>query len=270
MTARVAALGLLALVVAASGCARSGSSPGRATHGYGGPLYLTDATTHPGAGAAGQVVDCDTWGGGGSVTTVPYGDGSTTDRPEQALYTPGSFDVTMPDALRVAEEQDDRVLYVLEVGGVVKEAVIVHNGPATDGAGGPGWYVESGAICDSSELPRSYTDSIGLQIWTDASGSPVPTTKIQSWRGPEHCNWQSMTFLELGAATYVRDPQPDLADYFTEPYQAHATLPDDAVDTGYRRDGTKLWLSPDEQRAYFGTTDDVEVWPRDQQPLLCS
>lgn len=246
--------------------------PGPAEHSYAGPLYGTPPNSeHPDAGAAGEVVHCDTWGSGGSDRTVPHADGATTDRPEQALYEPGFYDGPL-GALRVAKVEDDRVLYVLEVQGVVKEAVIVHNGPATEGAGGPGWYAESWAICDYSELPRTYTDSIGLQIWTDSAGHAIPTHVIQSWRGPEHCTWQSMTFLELGKATYVRDPQPDLAGYFDEPYQPHAELPADAVDTGYQHDGKRLWLSADEQLAFVGTdgsNTDVEVWPREQTPLGC-
>ena len=148
----------------------------------------------------------------------------------------------VPDGLRVAKQEEDRVLYVLEVRGVVKEAVIVRNGPATKGAGGDGWYVESWARCDYSELPRSFADSVGLQIWSDSSERPLPTTTIQSWSGPEHCNWQSMTFLYLGKAIYVRDPLPDLADFFVESYDEHARLPADAGDTGFERNGKHLWL----------------------------
>jgi hypothetical protein len=133
--------------------------------------------------------------------------------------------------LLVAKEEEDRVLYVLEVDGAFKQAVIVRNGPATEGAGGAGWYVESWAHCDYSELPRPFTDSLGLQIWTDSSGRPAPTTSVQSWRGPEHCSWQSMTFLYLGKAAYVRDPLPELDEYFDEQYDEHAVLPADAIDT---------------------------------------
>jgi hypothetical protein len=282
MTRRAVALAMLAVAAVASACANSGgttpgggtsgatvATPAPAEHPYDGPLDAGPNAAHQDAGAAGNVVDCDTWGGGASETNVPYADGATTDRPEQALHEEGILSGT-PDGLRVAKVEADRVLYVLEVNDVVKEAVIVHDGPATEGAGGPGWYVESWAACDASEFSRSYTDSIGLQIWTDAAGRPVPTTKIQAWRGPEHCNWDSMTFLELGKATYVRDAQTDLAEYFADPYQAHAELPDSAVATGYERDGQQLWLSADEQLAYVGTTSDVEVWPREVKPLLCA
>jgi hypothetical protein len=173
------------------------------------------------------------------------------------------------DGFQVAKKEEGRVLYVVEVGGVVKQAVIVHDGPATEGAGGDGWYVESWAHCDYSELPRTFTDSIGLQVWVDRAGRPAPTTTIASWTGPEHCDWQSMTFLDLGKATYVRDPLPELADYFTDRYRPHSALPADALDSGFQHDRDHLWLSPDKRRAFVGARDDVEVWPRATQPLGC-
>jgi hypothetical protein len=216
-----------------------------------------------------MVVDCATWGGGGAVTRLPYYDGATTDLPEQALYEEGIRTGGAAEGLRVAKATDDRVLYVLEVDGTVKEAVIVHDGPAAEGAGGPGWYVESWAACNLAEFPRQYTDSIGLQVWTDASGTVVPTTKLEAWRGPQHCDWQSMTFLTLGKATYVRDPLPELHEYVAAAYRAHTALPADAADTGYEHDGQRLWLSADEQLAYVGTEHDVEAWPREIKPLGC-
>jgi len=274
---------VLAAALLLSGCASGGilaggdpsgapvPTPGSADQPYDGPLIVQDLEPgHPQAGAAGDIVDCDTWGGGGAFTGDIYGDGATTDHPEQALYEEGIFFGGAVEGLRVAKVEPDRVLYVLEVGGVYKEAVIVHNGPATEGAGGPGWYVESWAVCNAAELPRSYTDSIGLQIWTDESGTPVPTDRIEAWRGPEHCSWQTMIFLEVyGHGTYVRDPLAELADYFRDSFQAHAELPRDAVDTGYRRGGQTLWLSGDESLAFVGTADDVEVWPREIKPLGC-
>ncbi len=216
-------------------------------------------------------MECDTWGSGGFSDAEVYGDGATADTAERALEVARSERLFggAQEGLRVGKEEDDRILYVLEVQGAIKQAVIVHNGPATEGAGGPGWYVESWAHCDFSEFPRSFTDGIGLGVWTNASGRPVPTTTIESWRGPEHCNWQSMTFLSLGKAVYVRDPQSDLADFFAEPYRQHAELPAAAMDTGFERDGQHLWLSADDQRAFVGTADDVEVWPRTIEPLGC-
>jgi hypothetical protein len=73
------------------------------------------------------------------------------------------------EGLRTAIQEDHRVLYVLEVEGVVKQAVIVRGR-----AGGPSWYVESWARCDYSELPAYLTDSIGRRIWTDLPDTPLP------------------------------------------------------------------------------------------------
>jgi hypothetical protein len=246
---------------------------GPAEVGFAGPLYVKAAVAeHPEAGAAGDIVDCGTWGDGGFERQDVYSEGATAGSPSDALTTARSEAAFggVPEGLRVAAQDDDRVLYVLEVAGVIKQAVIVHDGPATEGAGGPGWYVESWAVCDYSELPRSFTDSIGLQIWTDHSGHPVPTTRVASWVGPEHCDWQSMTFLHLGKGTYVRDPQPEVADYFDMPYRSETTLPHDAVDTGYTRDGKHLWLAADSRQAYVGTAGSVEAWPRTNRSLGCA
>lgn len=112
-------------------------------------------------------------------------------------------------------------------------------------------------------------------MWTDTDGLAVPTTKLTVMSGPEHCGWEDMTFLSLGRtdreATFVREPDSDLSDYFAEPYRAHAQLPDGAVDTGFRHGGDRLWLAPDHSRAYVGAVpDDVEVWPRTVQRLGCA
>jgi hypothetical protein len=264
------AAGLLALT--ASACTHStAKTPAAAAHSYDGPLFVSAiAAEHPGAGAASNVVHCRTWGHGGVSTAAIYSEGATSDSPDQALDEVGIFQGTRAAELRVAKKENDRVLYVTQVHGVVKQAVIVRNGPATEGAGGPGWYVESWASCDYSEFPTSVTDSLGLQIWTDSAGTVAPTTTIESYRGPAHCDWQSMTFLALGDAVYVRDPQPELAAYFAEPYRTGTDLPNTAIDTGFHRDGKHLWLSPDKQLAFVGTKSNVEAWPRTIKPLGCA
>ncbi len=267
------AVAVLCLVPALAGCGDADVSLGAwSEHSYDGPLHLTrQEAERPRAGAAGDVVDCTTWGGGGSSGAGGYGEGATAVSPAKALEvarSEGGFG-GVQEGLLVAKEEEDRVLYVVEVEGVAKQAVIVHDGPATEGAGGPGWYVESWAHCDYSELPRTFTDSIGLQIWSDAEGRAAPTRAIESWTGPEHCDWQSMTFLRLDEATYVRDPMPGLADFFVHPYHGHAVLPGDALDSGFEREGDRLWLSPDGQLAFVGSPGDVEVWPRTVRPLGC-
>lgn len=256
-----------------AGCGDDAVATGEpASRAWTGPLHVAAAdATHPRAGAAGEVVDCATWGDGGSAGEGPYADGATADSPVDALAVARSEGLFggAQTGLLVAKEEDDRVLYVLEVDGAVKQAVIVHDGPATEGAGGDGWYVESWAVCDYSELPRSFTDSIGLEIWSDGSGRAVPTTTIEAWHGPEHCDWQSMTFLTVRGTQFVRRPQADLAEHFAGPYEQHTSLPGDAVDTGFERDGDHLWLAADGQRAFVGSRSDVEAWPRVVEPLGC-
>jgi len=262
---------LLALAAVAAGvlagCGNAGPATGeRAATAYDGPLFVpADQAAHPRAGAAGDVVECGTWGGGGSQVQEVYAEGATADSPEEALEVARGEGLVdgVTDGLRLAAEEPDRVLYVLEVEGAVKQAVVVRDGPATDGAGGDGWYVESWARCDAAELPRSWTEDQGLLVWVDAAtGEPVPTSEVESYRGPEHCSWESMTFLQVGRDLYVREPVAELRRAFDEPYRAHADLPADAVDTGFERGDEHLWLSADRARAFVGTTSDVELWPR--------
>ena len=249
-------------------------SPEPAEVTYDGPLYLEPAEAkHPKAGAAGDVVKCRNWGTGGFSRQDVYSEGATADSPDKALIAARSewlYDGAS-EGLQRAKEEKDRVLYVLPVNGVWKQALIVRNGAATEGTGGDGWYLESWARCDYSELPRDYTESIGLQIWTDSTGRPASTKVVESWTGSEHCDWQSMTFLNLGKdRVHVRDPQPELDEYFAEPYREHVEVPADAVETGFSRDGRYLWLSSDEARAFVGTKLDAEAWPRTIQQLGCA
>ena len=257
-----------AVLCVLAGCGQelptTGPSAGSA---YSGPLVVPrDQATHPRAGAAGDVVECTTWGTGGSAGGEVYAEGATAAAAEGALDVAASeWLVDGPtDGLLVAKREEDRVLWVLEVDGAVKQAVVVRDGPATEGAGGDGWYVESWARCDAAELPRSWTDRIGLLVWEDrATGEPVPTTELEAWRGPEHCDWQATTFLHLGDAVYLGRPTPDLADHhLAEAWQPHVEVPATALATGYEREGRRLWLSPDEQRVFVGTRDDAELWPR--------
>jgi hypothetical protein len=56
-------------------------------------------------------------------------------------------------------------------------------------------------------------------------------------------------------------------------YDAHADLRTGAVDTGYHRDGRRLWLAPDHSAAYLvgvDDPDDVERWPAARQFIGCA
>jgi hypothetical protein len=265
------------VVLAVAGCGDAGTDSREAAHAYGGALYVErDRASYPEAGAAGDVVDCRHFGNGGAFYGATYEEGATADSPDGALGNgrgEGIFEGAQ-HGLTVAARTDDRVLFVLEVAGVVKQAVIVHDGPAAEGTGGDGWYVESWARCDWSELPEAVVAAASQQIWTDHDGAPVSTEELVSYPGPAHCDWQSVTFLELDGdwkRTYVRQPTPELTDSLAGPYLAHTTLPGDAAPTPYERDGERLWLAADRMTAYVGSDrTDVEAWPRETTPIGCA
>ena len=261
-------------------CGQEVSAGKEATTSYDGPLHLSQGEgRHPRAGAAGDVVDCNAWGAGGAFHGDVYSEGATSDNPAEAVktaYSEGLF-LSLPADLAVAARSEDRVLYVAEVAGAAKAAVIVHDGDGSEGAGGDGWYAESWAGCDIVELPADFVEELGYEVWTDADGQVVPTRRLEVFRGAEHCDWQDMTFLSLGrwddqVPTFVRDPDPDpyLREYLAEPYQAHTALPAKAIESGYRHGKDRLWLAPDQSRAYVGAApDDVEMWPRMVKRLGC-
>ncbi|MET0694962.1 MAG: hypothetical protein ABWY56_13595 [Propionibacteriaceae bacterium] len=248
---------------------------------YQGPLFV-EVTASPTdekadrSGAAGRVVDCDFPATGDSRPGI-YDGGSVSRSPLAALSA------AVEDAprggithgFREIRRETDRVLYTFEYEQRIRVAYIVHRGPAVDG--NTGWYVESWASCDWAELPPAGAEEIGLQIWTDTAGRRVPTARVVSGSGPEHCDWQAMTFLNLdggdleGGQTYVAHPDPGLyPGYFDVAYAEAARLPGGVTDTGFSLDGRQLWLANDGSRAYVGSEQSVEVWPATTQPLGCA
>ena len=159
------------------------------------------------------------------------------------------------------------MLYTVRTDGHPRMAAVVHLGRISDGRR---WFVESWARCDFAELPGALTDAVDVLVWTDGDGDRVPTQEVVSYTGSEHCDWQSMTFLETGGHTPVRASPPDLRDFSAEPYDQARPLSADAVDTGFERDGRHLWLSPDGRRAYVGDHTSVELWPATTQHLGCA
>jgi hypothetical protein len=176
------------------------------------------------------------------------------------------------------------VLLSYDVGERTRIAFIAANG-VDDHNGETGWGIESWAQCDPAELPASVTEALGIGVWEDPSGARVPVTEIQSFPGPEHCGWQDITFLILGQAEdpqgdrsdeadeFLRDTTGELADYLRTSYDATASLPKRAVDTGFSRDGRRLWLDPSGDGAYLVSVDDpddVERWPASKEPIRCA
>ena len=133
----------------------------------------------------------------------------------------------------------------------------------------PGWAVVGLRACDPSEFDPSIPLTYAITIWTDSSGSRVPTTVIFSAPGPGHCMWESATFLMLGKVTYLRDPE-GLSGYWTKPrFDSTATLPPNAQDSGYRSGGGALWIVPGGD-AYLVYIDHGERWPRLDPSVGCT
>jgi hypothetical protein len=280
---RVAVLAVALVAVAAAGCGEGsdlvvgGSAPPTP---YSGPLHVPyrkaevkgDAEPGPkemmvAAGAAGKALECDgtIYAGGGGERWSKHDGGGT---PEEGLALQFIIDGTDPPgySFRVEREGGGRVLYSYDVKGRTKHAVVVaENQPHR-----PGWGPETTAQCDPAEFPASVTRSMGLEIWTDATGGRVPVTSVQSSEGARHCDWQEAHFLTLGESaaggdgrTYARDPHGVLpAGMLTSPYDGHTALPRGTRDTGYRFGDWHLWTVPgDASKLYVRTGDGVELWP---------
>ena len=163
------------------------------------------------------------------------------------------------------------MLYTYSVAGITKAAVIVANGTEVELDGGEGWVVETFAGCDLAEYDPSTDDQLPWTVWLDADGNRVPTSIVTSFLGPEHCDWESVTFLTFKDHRYIRDPKGALRDAGpVVPFDDDADLPDDATNTGYHRDGRQLWVSADASIAYLVADDLVEAWPTTTTPFGCA
>lgn len=96
--------------------------------------------------------------------------------------------------------------------------------------------------------------------WEDRSGCPVRIDVLSYHRGPDHCDWESVDFLTIGtpigssigverrserARTYLWDPEdvlPPAASGSRNTTMRVGDLPASVTDSGYRLDGTQLWL----------------------------
>ena len=217
--------------------------------------------------------------GRGNYDTGPE---SVQDGPRAALddwFDAEPF-TTLPQAgYDEAARRDGEALFTFSTQGLVVAALVVRDdtrGPGDD----QGWGVASYAACDPAEWPPGASEGLGVDVWTNADGDRVPTSTVQSFRGPEHCGWQDMTFLLLGEdgedGEFYGTPAPELQELLTGPYAAHVDLPPDARDTGYQRDGRGLWLAADRSAAYLvtgggGGDGDAERWPAPTRgPLRCA
>lgn len=270
---RASTLSVLALTAALAGCG-STVDGGPAASATSGPALQVAADAR-------DEVDCD--GGPDRTGAGDYVDGgleTVQDDPAAAvqnLLAENYVGAPAVDYVVVARHRS-RALVTYEVDREVKVAFVVEDG-ITDGDGNVGWGVTSYATCDVAEMPPEISDAAGIDVWTDATGARVLTSKVQSYPGPEHCDWQEITFLQIGdhrqGQQYLRDVDGALARSTRTSYAEQVPLPGDATDSGWRRDGRALWLVPDRSAAYLVDLAEVdgptvaERWPGAEDVIGC-
>lgn len=252
---------------------------------YDGPLdikvsYADDADVMERSGSAGLALECAGTPSNGGGADYDSGLASTQSSAERAVENwmkeEGNWFGGLPRAgYQVERDDGDRVLLSLDVDGESKATIIVGNA-IEDWKNKTDWGVESWAMCDPSEFPPSFDDELGVQVWQRPDGSRVPLSLVSSFPGAEHCDWQDITFLTLGdgkdARQFVRDEEGIFED-LESTYTAGAQLPEDAVDSGFERDGRHLWTAADDSAAYLVSIDephDVERWPGAIEPIYCA
>jgi hypothetical protein len=269
----------ITIVLCCAGCGGAGES-GSAVDGgrstappYEGPLN---------AKAAVAALECD-----GETpffrSTGSYDDGLATVQPSAVEAFDNYVDASgigysVPVAgYRVEREEASGALISYDVRDRSKVAVVVAPG-IRDWNDQVGWGVVAWAQCDPAEFPAEVTDDLNIGVWEDASGRRIPTTRVRSFQGAEHCSWTDITFLLIGpderrADWYVRDASGEFPDYLRGDFDPDATLPTGATFTGWSRGGRRLWLSPDKQAAYLVDINDprvIERWPAAKEPILCA
>lgn len=138
----------------------------------------------------------------------------------------------------------------------------------------------SAAQYDISREPDYPVDYI--HRWTTEEGCEVRLDVLMTRQGEEACGGSQVADILMGtplgrppnasaARIYIKDPTNVFGDDETsDAYEADAELPDDAGDSGYRQDGTELWITPDDDRfIYLVAEGSVERWPQDESPPGC-
>jgi len=224
------------------------------------------------AGAAADFVECEhaLWQGGWAMDYGPLGSGPNPDAAITAL-TKNDL-VPSPGFGLVAVAQDEgRIAYTYELDGRSRFAAIVADSEQVPLDATDRWVVEVFASCDPAEFDPSADEWSGYKIWLDAAGDRIPTSVLTESTGPEHCGWESVTFLSVEDASFVADPEGVLNESHTAvAFDDDAELPADAVDTGYSREGKHLWLAADGRFAFVVNGETVQAWPALTDQAACA
>lgn len=167
------------------------------------------------------------------------------------------------------------VLLMFDVAGKTKAALVIRDG-IRDYQHNTGWGVATWAVCDPAEYPAQTTHDLGIGVWQDQHGRRVPIARVQAFPGQDFCEFDGTEFFQTGGRsrplTYVRDPRHQLTKYLRVPFDASATLPGRAIDTGLHRDGRELWFGSDDGAAYLVSqhrASDVERWSAFKRSFAC-
>jgi hypothetical protein len=138
--------------------------------------------------------------------------------------------------------------------------------------------VRAGSVAAGFDTPLAYPG----YTWT-RNGNAVTPEELGTIAGPDHCGWQSATFLTIGwppgtasttsarARQYIRDPKGVFGSRFRDRLVRNVTLPPDARPTGYRYGAIEIYLSPSDQddAIYLLSPTDRERWPRSDPMTAC-
>ena len=203
---------------------------------------------------------------GGEVPSAD-GVGAGSISPEAGLASflgPGNPYASLPAAGYAQIHLDAHwASFVHRYQGRIKAIIILSDAPARVS----GWHVEGLRACDASEFDPSVPLTFPVTVWTDRSGQHVSTETIRSSPGPEHCGWDSASWLQVGGNLYFRDPAGVMSNWTTTTFDPAAQLPSSAADTGFRTGSWSLWIDPGND-AYVVATDHVERWPRSKDPFI--
>lgn len=110
--------------------------------------------------------------------------------------------------------------------------------------------------------------------WTAPDGRAATHKQISDfeYKASDHCSWPNVRMLWFAGVQYVKDPDGVLGEQSYETaVDLDAELPGDAVDTGFEKAGTELWISAPEQpgAAYLVGPERTEQWPAATEPIAC-
>jgi hypothetical protein len=142
---------------------------------------------------------------------------------------------------------------------------------------------QEGSVNDVATEPpwRQFTES---RQWTTADGCLIRIDVLVDRAGPVHCGFEAARVIVTGIPVgnrstssldsyeYIRDPTDVFGDPVTAAaFDPDADLPVSGSDTGFRNEGTQLWVDVlDPSSIYLVSEDSIERWPLDPEPTGCT